>query len=63
MNHRTDPRTMEARWRALGFEVGWSDTVRAYVVQEIAHGAKPLPIFRTVDEVEAYVVAHAEVTE
>jgi hypothetical protein len=50
---------MEDRWRAMGFEVGWSDTVRGYVVIRTVNPGEPV-VLSTVDDVEAYVVAHAE---
>lgn len=66
MNHRTDPRTMEDRWRAMGYDVEWSDAVRGYIVEPAGHLVRSSLDFRgvvrrTVDEVEAYVSAHAEV--
>lgn len=59
ITHRSDPRTMEDRWLSLGFVVGWSDTVRAYVAIRTINPGTPV-VLRTVDEVEAYVVARAE---
>lgn len=63
-DHRSDPRTMEARWRAMGYEVAWSDAVRAYLVMPSAALAADEACYtmtcRTVDEVEAFVVAHGE---
>ena len=55
---------MEARWRAMGFSVVWSDDVRAYVVRSSCErcGGHWISVatLRTVDSVEAYVVAHGE---
>ena len=61
-DHRTCNTTMEARWRAMGFSVVWSDDVRGYVVRvpNICGTWDAVKTLRTVDEVEAFVVAHGE---
>ena len=59
MNHHTDPRTMENRWRSMGWRVEWSDDYRAYCLWSTTATFHVLRTCRTVNEVEAYVTAHA----
>ena len=67
MNHRDDPRPMEARWLAMGWRVEWNKAQRAYRIRRASgfDGTEPgdfvLVHRRTVDAVEAFVTEHQEV--
>lgn len=61
-NHRTDTRPMEVRWRAFGFDVQWSDKVRAYVVRSIEYPEKEW-IEKNVDDVEDRVLLEMRVPQ